>query len=56
MVLNPGMFYEQPFRKERRVTQGEPVSPTIFNIAVDAVVRKFLMEVCGTQDAQHGLG
>ena len=36
------------------VTQGEPVSPTIFNIVVDAVVREVLLEICGPQEAHHG--
>ena len=34
--------------------QGDPVSLTILNIIVDAVVRAALQEVCGTQEAQHG--
>ena len=34
---------------ERGVYQGEPVSLTIFNIMVDAVVREVFLEVCGTQ-------
>ena len=40
-----GRFYGQPFRTDRGVTQGDPVSPTVFNIVVDAVVRKVLLEV-----------
>ena len=38
------------------MTQGDPVSLTIFNIVVGAVVRAFLMEVCGLQEANHGFG
>ena len=41
---------------ERGVKQVDPVSPTIFNITVDAVVRVVLLEVCGPHVAQHGLG
>ena len=41
---------------ERGVKQVDPVSPTIFNITVDAVVRVVLLEVCGPQEAQHGHG
>ena len=37
------------------MTQGDPVSPTIFNIVVGAVVRVVLLEVCGTKYAHHGL-
>ena len=38
----------------RGATQGDPVSLTIFNILVYAVVRAVLLEVCGTQEAQNG--
>jgi hypothetical protein len=38
------------------VTQGDPVSPTIFNIVVDAVVRYWLSLVCGENVAANGLG
>ena len=38
------------------VTQGDPKSPTIFNIVVDAVVREVLVEVCSLQEEQHGMG
>ena len=40
---------------DRLVTHGEPVSPTILIILVDAVVRSVLLELCGPQEAQHGL-
>ena len=45
VVPKAGRFYGRTFRTERGVTQGDPVSPTIFNILVDAVVRAVLMEV-----------
>ena len=38
------------------MTQWDPVSPTIFNIVVDTLVREVLLEVCGPQEAQHGFG
>ena len=41
---------------ERGVTQGDPVSPTVFNIVVDTVVRVVLLEVCRPQEAKHMLG
>ena len=56
VVLKVGRLYGRPFRMERGVTQGEPVSPTVFNIVVEAVVRAVLMEVCRPQEAKHGLG
>ena len=44
------------FCMNRGVTQGDPVSLTIFNIVVDAVVRAVLLEVCGPQEAHNGFG
>ena len=38
------------------MTQGDPVSLTIFNIVVDEVVRAVLLEVCGPQEEKHGFG
>ena len=45
MVPKSGKFFGRPFGKDRGVTQEDPVSPTIFNIVVDAVVRAVRMEV-----------
>ena len=56
MVPKAGKFFVHPFRTERRVKQGYPVSPTIFNVVVDAVAREVLLEVCRPQEAQHGFG
>ena len=40
----------------RVVTQGDPVSPMIFNILVDTVLRATMEIFCGPQEAQHGMG
>ena len=56
MVLKAGKCFGRPLCTDRGVTQGYPFSPTIFNIVVDAVVRVVLLEVCGYQVAQHGIG
>ena len=37
MVARAGDYYGTSFRVERGVTQGDPLSPTIFNVVVDAV-------------------
>ena len=53
MVPKAGKYFRRPICTERGVTQGDPVSPTIFNIVVDAVVSEVLLEVCGPQESQH---
>ena len=39
MVEQAGGYYGEPFHEERGVTQGYPLFPTIFDVAMDAVVR-----------------
>jgi Reverse transcriptase (RNA-dependent DNA polymerase) len=38
LVLRQGGFHGRPIRSGRGVTQGDPLSPIIFNVVVDAVV------------------
>ena len=38
MVARMGGYYGEPLRGDRGVTQVDPLSPTIFNAVVDAVV------------------
>ena len=38
IVAREGGYYGSPFRGERGVTQGDPLSPTILNVVVDVVV------------------
>ena len=38
MVAQAGEYYVTPFCGKRGVTQGDPLSPTIFNMVVDVVV------------------
>ena len=42
MVARAGGYYGTGFKGERGVTQGDPLSPTIFNMVVDAVVRHWV--------------
>ena len=49
-------FLGKAFGTRRGVTQGDYVSPMIFNIVVDAVMRVVLVVVCGTHEVQHSMG
>ena len=40
LVRQAAGYYDRPFKSERGVTQGGPLSPTIFNLMVDAIVRE----------------
>ena len=42
MVARAGGYYRESFKGARGVTQGDPLSPTIFNLVVDAVVRHWV--------------
>ena len=42
MVARAAGYYGTAFGEERGVTQGDPLSPTIFNVVVDAVVRHWV--------------
>ena len=53
MAARLGGYYRAAFNGERGVTQGDPLSPTIFNVVVDAVVRHWLE---GLQAAKEEMG
>jgi len=42
LVCRAGACYGTAFKAYRGVTQGGPLSPRIFNVMVDAVVREWL--------------
>ena len=52
MVARAGGYYGTSFRGERGVTQGDPLSPTIFNVVVDAVVRHWVHVIMEDAEAQ----
>ena len=56
MVLKARKHFGTLFRTDIGVTQGDPFSLMIFNIALEAVVMAVLVEVCGPQEAHHGFG
>ena len=43
MVARAGGYFGTGFKGARGVTQGDALSPTIFNVVVDAVVRHWVM-------------
>ena len=45
MVARAGGYYETALQGARGVTQGDLLSPTIFNVMLDAVVRHWLTGV-----------
>ena len=51
MVARAGSYYGKGFKGERGVTQGDLLSPTIFNVVVDAVVRHWLQ--IATQEGER---
>ena len=45
MVAREACYYRTAFNRVRGVTQGDPLSPTIFNMVVDAVVHNWVTVV-----------
>ena len=56
MVARVGGYYGTAFQGARGMTQGDPLSPTIFNVVVDAVVRNWVAVVVAGAEEQgkHG--
>ena len=56
MVVQVGGCYGTAFRGEKGVTQGDPLSPIIFNVVVDGVVRHWVTGFIAESEARGGLG
>ena len=56
MVARAGGYYGTGFKGERGVTQGDPLSPTIFNVVVDAVVRHWVTLAVKEAETRGGAG
>ena len=56
MVAQAGGYYGTLFRGERGVTQGDPLSPKIFTVVVDAVVRHWVHGVVKELEARGETG
>ena len=52
LVCRASGYYGRRFRARPGITQGGPLSPTIFNLMVDAIVREWAMVL----QAEHGMG
>ena len=55
MMAHAGGYYVVAFKGSRLVTQGNPLSPTIFNVMVDAVVRNWVMVMVEGAEEQVGI-
>ena len=56
LVCRAAGNYGKPFKAGRGVTQGGPLSPKIFNIMVDAIVREWFRLMMGDEAAMEGYG
>ena len=56
MVSRVAVYYRTAFVGERGVTQGDPLSPTIFNVVVDAVVRNWVTGMVEAAEAKGETG
>ena len=56
LVCKAGGCYVRPFLACREVTQGGPLSPRIFNLMVDAVIRAWLRSQLGAGAANSDIG
>jgi len=57
VVARQGKYHGRPFPATRGVTQGDIISPTIFNIVCDAIIRQWLNAVSDDgRDPVEGVG
>ena len=56
MVARSGSYYGTAVKRKRGVTQGDLLSPSIFNLVVDAVVRHSVTGVLADAEVRGGLG
>ena len=54
IVAKAGDYYRSAFQLSRGVTQGEPLSPTILNVVMDAVVRHWVAVMAKGADKRSG--
>ena len=55
MVAQVVQYYAPPFQGSRGVAQVHPISPTIFNVVVDAVIQNWVALGTGKEAVPDGL-
>ena len=56
MVARAGGYYGTALQGAHGVTQGDPLSPTIFNVVVDSVIRHWVTVVVGEEAGPEVFG
>ena len=56
MVAKAGVYYGTAFKGAGGVTQGDPLSPTVFNVVVDVVVRHWVSMMVEIAEERGGRG
>ena len=56
MVAKAGGYFGIPFKGYQCVRKGDPMSPTIFNVVMDAVISYWVTVVTTTEAGTGGLG
>ena len=57
VVARQNGFYGAPFRPSRGMTQGDVISPTLFNVICDSIIRYWLFTVTDDpENAVDGIG
>ena len=55
MVAKAGGYFRRMFKGYQSVIQGNPLSPTIFNVVVDSIIRHWVTVVIPTEASMGGL-
>ena len=56
MISRAGRYFGLPFKGYRGMTQGYPMSPTLFNVVVDTVIHHWVAVVVATKEGMEVLG
>ena len=51
MVVQAGGYFGTPFKGYHRVTQGDQLSPKIFNMVVDVILQHWFTLVASTEES-----